>query len=201
MIHISEYKVIDGQIENHLKQFHAKYPYMIGDGKENIKARLPEKIPSELSEQILKKLVNDGKLEFVEHKVKLKSHNITLTDKQEKIKSKLIGLLEQNRFMPPSYEDLISSCANKDDAEIAFKSMLETGELIKISSNIFFLDTILEEGKKLIVQYLRENQEITISEAKQVFGGATRKYTVPLMEYFDKKGITTRWGDRRFLNE
>jgi selenocysteine-specific elongation factor len=50
----------------------------------------------------------------------------------------------------------------------------------------------------LLVQYLRDHREITPIEFKDLLG-ISRKYAIPMLEYFDSQKITIRVGDKRIL--
>ena len=47
---------------------------------------------------------------------------------------------------------------------------------------------------------LREKKEIGPADFKDLFG-VSRKYAIPLMEYFDTQRVTVRVGERRVLRE
>ena len=46
--------------------------------------------------------------------------------------------------------------------------------------------------------FLKEKKRITTQEFKELVQG-TRKYTIPLGEYFDQEKVTLRVGDARVL--
>jgi selenocysteine-specific elongation factor len=50
----------------------------------------------------------------------------------------------------------------------------------------------------MLVKYLRGHREITPLEFKDLLG-VSRKYAIPLLEYFDSQKITIRVGDKRVL--
>ena len=47
-------------------------------------------------------------------------------------------------------------------------------------------------------KYLQEKQEITMAEFRDL-AKTSRKFAVPLMEYFDSQKFTQRVGDKRVL--
>jgi len=50
------------------------------------------------------------------------------------------------------------------------------------------------------VDFLKSHGEITTPQFKEMTG-ASRKYTIPLIEYFDKTQVTVRVGDSRVLRK
>ena len=58
----------------------------------------------------------------------------------------------------------------------------------------------LETLKEGLIAYLKKNGEISTTEFKDLTQ-ASRKYTIPLMEYCDQSKITIRVGDKRMLRD
>jgi len=56
----------------------------------------------------------------------------------------------------------------------------------------------VHEGQ--LIAFLKENGEINTPRFKDMTG-ASRKYTIPLIEYFDKSQVTVRVGDNRILRK
>ena len=54
--------------------------------------------------------------------------------------------------------------------------------------------------KEKLVNFLRENGEITTPQLKEM-AGVSRKYMIPIIEYFDDTKVTIRVGDVRKLRE
>jgi selenocysteine-specific elongation factor len=52
--------------------------------------------------------------------------------------------------------------------------------------------------KELITQYLAEHHRATVSELRQAVS-ASRRIVIPLLERFDREGVTRRDGDKRML--
>jgi selenocysteine-specific elongation factor len=49
-----------------------------------------------------------------------------------------------------------------------------------------------------VEQFLRSNKQMTMAQFRDLIG-TSRKYAVPLLEWFDARGITLRSGDYRML--
>jgi selenocysteine-specific elongation factor len=70
--------------------------------------------------------------------------------------------------------------------------------MVKAKEELFFHAEPYEDLKKRLVEYLAANGEITTPQFKEMTG-ASRKYIIPLLEYFDAKNVTIRVGDSRKL--
>jgi len=59
---------------------------------------------------------------------------------------------------------------------------------------------VVTDLKKRLVDFLLTHEEITTPQFKKMTG-TTRKYLIPLIEYFDSKNVTIRIGDIRRLRK
>ena len=76
--------------------------------------------------------------------------------------------------------------------------MLAKGILVKTKEEIYFHAAAMAELQTSLVAWLREHGEITTPQFKEMTG-ASRKYTIPLLEYFDAQKVTIRVGEVRKL--
>ena len=76
--------------------------------------------------------------------------------------------------------------------------MVQSGELIKLSSEIFILQEDLEKVKSKITEFGKTHPEFRASDIRDLLQ-SSRKLIIPLLEYFDKIELTIRKGDLRFL--
>jgi selenocysteine-specific elongation factor len=55
--------------------------------------------------------------------------------------------------------------------------------------------------KEKLLSFLEKKGEITVPEFKDLAGGISRKYVIPLLEHFDLSKVTLRIGDKRVLRK
>ena len=67
-----------------------------------------------------------------------------------------------------------------------------------VKESLFFHAAALVEIQDKVVAYLTEKKEISPADVKDLLG-VSRKYAIPLMEYFDSQRVTVRQGERRIL--
>jgi selenocysteine-specific elongation factor len=78
--------------------------------------------------------------------------------------------------------------------------LVQTGELVVVDEKVVLHREILEQSRQKLVEYLTRQGTIDAGAFKDLIG-ATRKYAIPLLEYWDSKGLTKRVGDTRVLRE
>ncbi|BDE05019.1 selenocysteine-specific translation factor [Vulcanimicrobium alpinum] len=79
----------------------------------------------------------------------------------------------------------------------AFDTLLATGALVKVGADVYRGSQIAEIRRRLEAS-IRRDGPITMARFRDAVG-TTRKYAVPLMEWFDATGVTVRDGDVRSL--
>jgi selenocysteine-specific elongation factor len=80
----------------------------------------------------------------------------------------------------------------------ALGKLVASGQLVRLGPDLHFSAAAVEEARRRIVDYLEEHGTMLAKDARDVTG-TSRKYIVPLLEYFDSKGVTRREGDVRTL--
>ena len=78
--------------------------------------------------------------------------------------------------------------------------MMAEDQLVKISEDLYFYKPALGNLKDKLVSFLVKESEIDMPAFKDLTG-LSRKFSIPLLEYFDKMKVTMRVGDKRILRE
>ena len=72
----------------------------------------------------------------------------------------------------------------------------ERGAIVKVTESLLYHREAFDAISAKLVAFLRTHDVMTMVDFKDM-AGISRKYAVPLLEYFDRKGVTTRAGDVR----
>ena len=144
---------------------------------------------------VLAILLSRGGIVVSESTVRLPEHEPTLTGEQSKVADAVEREFREGGVNPPMLPDL--SMHGPEVAEV-LKLLVDKGALAKITPELYFHREALEGAEKALREYLGANGQMTVSQFRDVIG-SSRKYVVPLLEYFDRKRITRRSGDIRTL--
>lgn len=80
---------------------------------------------------------------------------------------------------------------------VAFDTLLAKGALVKVGDDLY-RGTQIAHIRARVEQFLQANKQMTMAQFRDLIG-TSRKYAVPLLEWFDARGITLRSGDYRML--
>ncbi|RMF66509.1 MAG: hypothetical protein D6743_06240, partial [Calditrichaeota bacterium] len=188
------------QLCRHLEAFHRSNPTKVGIGKAELPRLLKQNVAPELLSHLLDELKRQKRIAEVNGAIKLQTHELTLTAEQTRLKDALEQLFWERAFAPPSLSDLAAQFqAKPDEIEDVLALLVTMGQLIRVDGGLYFHSKRVAEAREKTVAFLKKNQTMTVSQFKELLGGTTRKYAMPLLNYFDGLGITERDGDVRIL--
>ena len=72
------------------------------------------------------------------------------------------------------------------------------GKVVKIATDLYFARTSFDAARAHLTDYLQKHPEITAGAYRDLLG-ASRKFAIALLDYFDHSGVTIRVGDARKL--
>jgi len=134
-------------------------------------------------------------------KLRFRDFGPKLGSADEAIRAEILEALGSSPFMPPSPAEIAEAKGKPLRAVESLVSLLEEeGELVRLADGVYFRKDALEDARKKLREHLEVHRTMTAADAKNVLG-STRKYSIPLLEHFDKEGFTLRRGDLRELKK
>jgi selenocysteine-specific elongation factor len=102
-------------------------------------------------------------------------------------------------LVPAPFDPLVSELRRSKIAGLpgALDTLIGSGTLVRVGEHVYSGEQ-LGEIRTRLVRTLRAESRITAARLRDVVG-TSRKYIVPLLEYFDATGLTIRDGDERVL--
>ncbi len=199
-IHKSNLEFLFQQLEEKLSTYHAEHPLDEGMGREELREQLSINSPK-LFNILLQRMEKKGILVISKEYVKLATHRVRLKELEEKVEKKLIALYEEAGLTPPRARDLPKLTGfNGEDITPVLELLARRGTLVRIVEDLYFSKRAIDALQEQLVAFLLENRTIDAQNFKKLTQ-ASRKFTIPLAEYFDKQKITHRVGDSRQLRK
>jgi len=188
--------LLDG-LENYLRE----NPLKEGIGKEELKARIPKRSDLRFFGPVLASLEKDGKALADRDLVKKPGHKASAAVDQAGLQTRLENALQKGGAEPPGIKELCEAvrCGEKEALE-HLNLLAREGRAIKIKSDIFYAPEPLQSLRQKLVAFLQEKGEVTPPDFRELTG-LSRKFMIPLLEYFDQEKVTIRVGDKRVLRK
>jgi selenocysteine-specific elongation factor len=181
-----------------LEAFHRENPLRAGISREELRSRAGH-AQERVFAQLLGALEAEGLVRSERDQVRLASHAIRLSPEQQRVVDGVEGEFRHAGAAPPSPEEALArQGVQGDERHELFHLLVADRRLVRVKESLYFHAEALQSIQDRLVSYLREKKEIGPGDVKDLLG-ITRKYAIPLMEYFDAQRVTVRQGERRVL--
>jgi selenocysteine-specific elongation factor len=199
LVHADYLKKEREQILFILSEYHKNFPLKVGLVKEELRSRTAGSGDSKLFNFVITQLGQESIVVQEKEILRLKDHRVTLAQDQEKVRHQIEEIYLKGALQPPYFKELTQKFPGNSGTDV-LQVMVKDGILIKVKEDLFFHKDVIEELKKRLIAVLKERGEIDTPQFKDMTG-ASRKYTIPLLEYFDITQLTMRIGDKRVLRK
>ena len=109
--------------------------------------------------------------------------------------------MQDGQFTPPDTKGLAEVLQLPRKRLNDFLGVLESrGALVKITPDFYISGRVLGQAQAALTDYVATHEEITAAIFRDLLG-ISRKTAIPLLEYFDRSGLTVRVGDVRKLRK
>ncbi|HEU4369413.1 MAG TPA: SelB C-terminal domain-containing protein, partial [Methylomirabilota bacterium] len=181
-----------------LGQFHRAFPLRPGMSREELRGRAGA--PDErVFAHLLAGLDAEGVVRTDRDKVRLASHDVRLSPAQRETVDRLEQDFLGAAAAPPSPEEALARAGlSGDEDHELFQLLVEARKLVRVKESLYFHAEALAAIQDKLVAMLRERKEIGPGDIKDLLG-ISRKYAIPLLEFFDARRVTARVGERRVL--
>jgi selenocysteine-specific elongation factor len=197
-LHAESEQRLRAQAERALQEFHRANPLKVGMSREELRGRAGA-AEERIFAHVLARLDAEGVARSERDKVRLATHDVRLSPEQQRIVDRVEADFLSAEAAPPSPEEALGRAGVTGDEEHElFQILVEGKRLVRIKESLFFHAEALGTIQDKLVALLRERKEIGPGDIKDLLG-ISRKYAIPLLEYFDGRRVTMRVGERRVL--
>ncbi|HZR07123.1 MAG TPA: selenocysteine-specific translation elongation factor [Myxococcales bacterium] len=157
--------------------------------------------PQKLFAKALAALAERGELRADAERVHPPGAAAKLSGPDADAQEKLAAVLDKAVLAPPRTDelpDLIGQSPQRTKALL--KALAGAGRVSKVSEDLWFGSAALLELRRRVLAHLAEHGSIDAQSFKELTG-LTRKFAIPLLEYFDREKLTLRIGDKRVLRK
>lgn len=200
-IHANNFNKIKEDTSAYLESYHRNHPLKQGMAKEELRSKFPAYIDSKLFTPALNQLIKENQVVQEENVVRSVSHTVSLGADQTDVREKILKTYRESGLTPPYFKELSKSLEiDPRRGKDVLMLLVKEGEVVKVKEDLFFDAEAVKKLKQELKDFLSEHGEITTPQFKEMTG-VSRKYLIPLLEYFDSTHVTIRIGDSRKLRK
>jgi len=149
---------------------------------------------------VLARMERDGKIRLTDRTVGLADRGPQLSKGERQLMEQLLGMFREAGVQPPSVKDCEQAAAKNQKSVRSLIALAATdGTLVEFGDQLYLHAEVEVELRRRLTQAFVATPGLTVSEIRELLG-TTRKFAVPLCEYLDRIGFTSRDGDLRRLN-
>ena len=205
---VAEWRVADAlrtavqtSVAGSLAAYHAEHPLEVGAALTLARSAVTgalraARAPTDpaLADALLTDLTDRGVIARDTTTVRLMSHQVALQERSADVERLLSAIGGEREATPPTVRELVAAGIGRDVIDAAARE----GVVVRVSSDLVMTTDLVARAEATV--RASGAAGITVSALRESLG-TSRKYAVPIMEWFDQRGVTRRDGDVRFPRE
>jgi selenocysteine-specific elongation factor len=182
-----------------LRDFHAGRPLVPGMDMEELRGKLPYNLPLKNFRAVVDSLAAEQAIAKEENLLRLATHRVQLGGQEKTLMERIKRILGEQPLAPPDLKDVEKQLGlNRGKLTEIVRLLEREGSVVRVTADMYFLASSIDQLRNTLRKFLLERGEMNAASFRDLIG-STRKYTIPLLEYFDRDGLTIRIGDIRRL--
>ncbi len=188
-------------IVGRIRDWHAAHPLSTGMDLEEARAGCPKATPAKIVRMLVQELEADGVLAREGPLVRLADHRIQVPTGDQALVARIHDLLRKVPLAPPDLKQLADELAVERPKLVALMRALEKQRtVVSVAPDLFFSAETIDKVRADLVRDLSGADGMTAAAFRDRYK-TSRKYAIPLLEYFDRIGLTIRVGEVRRLKQ
>jgi selenocysteine-specific elongation factor len=132
--------------------------------------------------------------------LRLKDFRVALSGAAEAHKAKIIDLLTQGEFLPPTKTEM-AEALKMDQKQITdiLNILAKERSVVRVNESIYLSAIAYDSMINTLKSFYAKKSELTVAEFRDLLN-TSRKFALPFLEHLDAAKVTLRIGDaRKFL--
>ncbi len=189
-----------------VSEHHKREPLARGLLRETLREKIFSHIAPEVFRAVMMRLEKTGALVSEKEFVRAASHKLSLSSDDTALRDRLEKIYKDAALEPPTLDEALSAAragggAAREYERKIFQLLLDARLLARVSPDLFFHREALDILTTKLREYAAQHEPHRLIDVPtfKTIAGITRKYAIPLLEYFDREHITRRAGDKRII--
>jgi selenocysteine-specific elongation factor len=190
-------KALEARALARLDAFHVASAERPGMPREELRQRLGEP-PERVFARVVQGLLEAKRVELVDELLRLPGRGRAFTEAAAAHQAQLLALLESKQLSPPTLPELESALRLAPARVLELgQSLVSQGRAVR-AGELFFAKSAITALHGKLLEHFGQHEKLSTQAFKELTG-LSRKFLIPLAEYFDREKVTLRVGDERLL--
>jgi len=188
---------VEADLVKRLTALHAAHPLHLGFEKKDIlKGFTGTRM---VIDRAFEQLLAEGQISQKQELITLTGKEPHLSESEQRAADQLARLFLDGEFLTPRPDELPALTGLKQEViDELLINLRQRNILVELADQILVHAIHLEKSKQVLCNHLEKHGRIRLAEYKDLLN-TSRKFALPVLEYWDKAGITKRVGDDRVL--
>lgn len=189
------WEALKAPLLGHLARFHQLEPDQMGPDRDRLRRFAGTSLDRPTFISLVDELLTSGAMLASGPWLHLPEHQVRLSEEDEALWRQLQPLFEQAGFNAPWVRDLGH---DEVTVRLLLRKMARLGLVHQVVRDLFYTETVIRRLAAMLVQLAAQNPVIQVTAFRDAVG-LGRKRSIQILEYFDRLGLTRRFGDKRHL--
>jgi len=184
-----------------LSKFHKNNPLKEGMPTQELKSKFQYINDVRFFNILFTRLTKDNLVILDKNIIKLSDHKVALEVDQHAVKDKIKKIYQNSGLTPPFFRSICQDLdIDKKTSTDVLHMLIDEKSIIKTKDDLYFSAAEISKLQKKLINFLENHESMTTPEFKGI-AQVSRKFLIPLIEYFDSVKVTIRVGDTRQLRQ
>lgn len=188
-----------------LERYHKREPLARGMLRETLREKLFTHSAPELFNGVIARLEAQSKVVSEKDIVRSSKHSVGLSEQEAELSKRIEQLYLTAGVEAPTIDEAMTkanvAAPQRAQARKILQLLIDDRTLVRIHGEMFMHATVVQDLKAKLHKYATQHEPerlIDVAAFKDL-AGVSRKYAIPLLEFFDREQVTRRAGDKRLI--
>ena len=188
-----------------LRLFHKREPLSRGMLRETLRERVFAHSQPEVFAGVIASLENERVIIVEREIIRTSEHSVALSEEDLGLQHKLEEVYLKAGVEAPNVDEVMTKAGiaanQQQQAKKLFQLLLNSGRIVRVANDMYMHQQAIAELVKKLRGFADQNgpERLIDVPAFKELAGVSRKYAIPLLEYFDRERVTRRAGDKRLI--
>jgi selenocysteine-specific elongation factor len=190
-----------GELERH----HKREPLARGMVRETLREKVFAHSLPEVFGAVIGRLETNQQVVSEKDVIRSSGHRVDLTDSDAKLRDQIEKTYYAAGVEAPSLDEALAQIgiapAQRAQARKIVQLLLDGRKLVRIQGEMIMHAEVINNLRAGLHEYGAEHEPARLIDVPtfKALAGVSRKYAIPLLEYFDREQVTRRAGDKRLI--
>lgn len=196
-IHCQTAAAIEDQLTDIGGDFHSKSPQ--SPGIPVAKFHELSHLQKNVFDGIVKSMISRDRLAERKSCLALPDYREKFTDAQQKLLTSVESLFIARPFNPPKLDEIAQHISvSPQEVQKTLQILIEQKQIVHVGNDVLFHQKTIAQAKQILTDYIEKEGQLESVKFKYLLD-TTRKFAIPLLDYFDHIGVTNRANNTRYL--